>query len=141
MASSNVLVYVDNILVVSDSLDLLSTAKAHIRQKYNMTDFGPTIAILGMDTTHDLSVGTVRLPQEQYTTEILEKYGMPDSNPSTLPMSPTHYRDVDSSSPSDHVALSPADRETFRAILGYVNFLCMCTRHDIAFAINVTSRH
>jgi hypothetical protein len=55
-------------------------------------------------------------------------------------MSPTHYHDVESASPADELPFSPADHETFRAILGSVNFLCMCTRPDIAFAINVISR-
>jgi hypothetical protein len=44
-----VMVYVDDILVVSDSLDWVNTAKSHIRQQLNMTDFGPATSILGMD--------------------------------------------------------------------------------------------
>jgi hypothetical protein len=38
----------------------------------------------------------------------------------------------------DKVALSPTEYETFRAILGSMNFMCMCTRLDIAFAVNVS---
>jgi hypothetical protein len=67
---------------------------------------------------------------------------MLDSNPSTLPMSPAYYRDVDTASPSDKSPFSSNDdQETFRAILGSVNFLRKCTRPDLAYAINIISRH
>jgi hypothetical protein len=35
------------------------------------------------------------------------------------------------------MALTPSEHESFRAILGSVDFLCICTRPDIAFAISV----
>jgi hypothetical protein len=92
-----VLVY--HILVVSDSLDWVITAKAHIRQQFNINDFGPATSILSMDIARDLS--TVRLSQEKCTTKLLEKYGRLDSKPSTLSVSPTQYRDADSASLSD----------------------------------------
>jgi hypothetical protein len=104
-----------------------------------MTDFGDATCILGVHITRDLPASIARMSQEQYPTELIKEYGMLDSNPSTLPMSLTHYRDVESAYPSDQVPLLQSDHETFRAILGSVNFLCMCTRHDIGLAINVTS--
>jgi hypothetical protein len=72
--------------------------------------------------------------------EILEKYGMLDNMPTKVPIAPTHYRDGKVASDHDKVAFTPPEHETFRAILGSVNFVCTCTIHDIAFAINVTSK-
>jgi hypothetical protein len=119
-----VLLYVDDTLV-SDSLDWVTTAKEHIRQQLNMTDFGHATSILGIDIARDLLARSFRLSEEQHTTELLEKYGRLDNNPSISPMSPTHYRDVDSASPSDKVPLSSAGRETFRAIF----WLCQLLVH------------
>jgi hypothetical protein len=62
---------------------------------------------------------------------------MLDNMPSNVPMAPKHYRDEEVASDQDKVALTPPEHETFRAILGSVNFICMCIRHDVAFAINV----
>jgi hypothetical protein len=70
----------------------------------------------------------------------MEKHGMFDNTPLKVPMAPTHYRDGEVASDHDKVALTPSEHETLRAILGYVNFLCMCTRLDLAFALNVISR-
>jgi hypothetical protein len=54
-------------------------------------------------------------------------------------MALTHYRDGEVASNHDKVALTPSEHETFRAIVGSVNFLCMFSTRDIAFAINVIS--
>jgi hypothetical protein len=79
------------------------------------------------------------LCHEQCTKDILEKYGMLDNTPAKVPMAPTHPRDGGVASDKDKVALTSAEHETFRAIFGYVSFLCMCTRLHIAFAITVIS--
>jgi hypothetical protein len=105
-----------------------------------MTDFGEARFILGMDIVKNREAGTINLSQEQYTKEILEKYGMLDSAPSKVPMAPTHYRDGEVASDQNKEAMSPPEHETFRAILGSVNFLCMYTRPGIAFAVIVINR-
>jgi hypothetical protein len=91
-------------------------------------------------TLSEAEAWTISPPHEQYTKDIFKKYGMHDNTPSKVPMAPTHYRDGGVASDKDKVALTPSEHETFRAILGSVNFLCMCTRLDIAFAINIISR-
>jgi hypothetical protein len=105
-----------------------------------MTNFGEAKFILGMDIVRNTEAWTVNLSQEQYTKDILEKYGMLNIAPSKMPMAPMHYRDGEVASDQDKVASTPSEHDTFRAILGFVNFLCMCTRHGIAFAINVISK-
>eukprot|EP00873_Tetraselmis_striata_P018760 jgi/Tetstr1/439024/TSEL_027516.t1 len=135
-----VLVYVDDILVVSDSVEWIRSAKSAIGAEFNMTDFGEAAFVLGMDLTRCWASGTIRLSQEQYTLELLEKYGMQDCSPAKTPMGSGHYKDLASASDADKAPLSREDHETYRAILGSVNFLTMCTRPDLAFAISVLSR-
>jgi hypothetical protein len=105
-----------------------------------VTNIGDAKFIVGTDIPINMKVWTiVSLSQEQHTKEILEKYGMPDSTPSKVPITPTHYQYGKVASDQDKVALTPPEHDTFRAILGFVNFLCICTKPDIAFAINATS--
>jgi hypothetical protein len=103
-------------------------------------DFGEAKFILGMDIVKNKEAWTISLSHEQYTKEIIEKYVMLDSTPSKVPMAPTHCRDGEVASDQDKVSLVPLENETFRAIFGYVNFLCMCTRLDIAFSLNFISK-
>eukprot|EP00873_Tetraselmis_striata_P002937 jgi/Tetstr1/423201/TSEL_001321.t1 len=135
-----VLVYVDDILVVSDSVEWIRSAKSAIGAEFNMTDFGEAAFVLCMDLTRCWASGTIRLSQEQYTLELLEKYGMQDCSPAKTPMGSGHYKDLASASDADKAPLSREDHETYRAILGSVNFLAMRTRPDLAFAISVLSR-
>jgi hypothetical protein len=81
----NVLVYVDDILIVSDSLKWIESAKRAIRDKFRMTDFGEAKFILGMDIVRNREAWTISLSHEQYTKEILEKFGMLDNTPRRCP--------------------------------------------------------
>jgi hypothetical protein len=86
-------VYEDDILIVSDSLKWIESAKRAIGEQFRMTNFGEAKFILGMDIVRNKEAWTICLSHEQYSKEILEKYGMLDNTPSTVPMAPTHYRD------------------------------------------------
>jgi hypothetical protein len=73
-----ILVYVDDLLIVSDSLEWITSAKRAIGEQFRMTDFGEAKFILGMDIVRNREASNIILSQEQYTKEILEKYGMLD---------------------------------------------------------------
>jgi hypothetical protein len=135
-----VVVYVDGILIVSDSLKWIESTKHAIGEQFRMTDSGQAKFILGMHIVINREARTMSLSQEQYAKEILEKYGMLDNTPSKVLMAPTDYRDGEVASDEDKMALMPPEHENIRTIVGSVNFMCMCTRTDIAFAINVISR-
>jgi hypothetical protein len=70
-----------------------------------MTKFGEAKFILGIDIVGNREAGTIILSYEQYTNEILEKYGTLDNTPSKMPMAPTHHRDVEVASDYDKVVL------------------------------------
>jgi hypothetical protein len=86
-----IVVYVDGLLIVSNSLEWITSARRVIGEQFHMTDFDVAKLILGMDIVRNREVGTICLSQEQYTKVILEKYGMLDSALSKIPMAPTHY--------------------------------------------------
>jgi hypothetical protein len=130
-----ILVYVDGLLIVSDSLEWIKSAKRAIGGQFRMIDFGEAKFFLGMDIVRNMEVGTISLPEEQYTKEILVKFGMLDNTPSKIPMAPTHYRDGEVASDQDKMTMSSPEHEIFCTILGSMNFRCMCTRLYIAFDV------
>jgi hypothetical protein len=132
-------VYVDGILIVSNSLEWIESAKRAIGEQLRMTNFVEVKFFLEMDIVRTTEVGSISLAHKQYNKETPEKYGMLESTPSKVPIAPSHYRDGEVASNHDKVALSPQKPETFRAIPGSMNFLCMYTRPDSAFAVSVTS--
>jgi hypothetical protein len=102
------LVYVDNTLLVSHSLERIESAKRAIGKQFCMFDFGEAKFILGMDILMDTNAGTMSFSQERYTKELVEKHGMLDSTPSKLPMAPTHYKDGEVTSDENKVSMSPS---------------------------------
>jgi hypothetical protein len=89
----------------------------------------------------DKETGTNRLFQEQYARELLEKCdGMVDNTRSMMDIALTDYRDGKVASDQSKVDLSPLQHETLHAILGSVNFMCICIRPDIAFAVSAINQ-
>jgi hypothetical protein len=56
-----VLVYVDDILIVSDSVKWIESAKRAIGDEFRMKDFGEAKFILGMDIVRNKEAGTISL--------------------------------------------------------------------------------
>jgi hypothetical protein len=133
-----VLIYVGDILIVST--EWIESAKRAIGERFRMTYLGEAKFILGMDFVRNRDAWTISISHGQYTKEIIEKYVMLDNTPSKVPMASTHYGNGEVAPDHDKVALAPLECETFLAILGSVNFLSMCFRPDIAFAISVISK-
>jgi hypothetical protein len=75
-------VYVHKSLIVFSSLKWIESTKRPIGEQFNVILFDATKFILGMDIVKSRDAGTISLSQEQYTKEILEKYGMLDNTPS-----------------------------------------------------------
>jgi hypothetical protein len=55
-----------------------------------MTDFAEAKFIIGMDIVENKEAWTINLSQEQYTKEILHKYGMLDNTPSKMSFEGAH---------------------------------------------------
>jgi hypothetical protein len=72
-----------------------------------MANFGEAKFVLGMNIVRNMEAWTIIFSHEQYTEDILEKYGMLESTPSKVPTVPTHYRDGEVASDKDKVALTP----------------------------------
>jgi hypothetical protein len=140
-----VLVHMDDILIVSDSLKWIESAKRAIGDQFRMTDFGEAKFILGMDIVRNIEAWTISLSIDQYTKEILKNivlvYIELDNTPSKVPMAPTHYREGEVASDHLKVGLTPPEHETFRPILVIVTFMCMCIIRNLAFTIIVISMH
>nr|GEW88871.1 retrovirus-related Pol polyprotein from transposon TNT 1-94 [Tanacetum cinerariifolium] len=81
-----------------------------------MKDLGSEKQILGMSIIRDKTKGTLRLSQEKYIGNVLEKFKMKDAEARRYPL-------------GDHFKL-----------IGSVMYATVCTRPDIAHAVGVVSR-
>jgi hypothetical protein len=78
--------YVDDIPAACNDATWLASFKAQLGARFKINDMGDLSQLLGMHITRDHSARTISLDQSKYLRDILAKYGMTDSKPSSLPM-------------------------------------------------------
>ena len=70
------LVFVDDILVASLSLDAIKSAKAEILSTYAGTDKGEATNFLGMRIERNRSARTIKLGLELFSSRLVESFGL-----------------------------------------------------------------
>ena len=79
------LLYVDDIIIASSSMDEISTLKERLSLEFEMKDLGIARRILRMDIVRNLMTGELFLSQQGYLKKIMERFRMHQSKPvSTL---------------------------------------------------------
>ena len=72
---SIIILYVDDITMAGNDLDVILQDKKALQQCYQMTDLGEISWILGIHITQDRKAGWISLSQQQYIEEVLECFG------------------------------------------------------------------
>jgi hypothetical protein len=80
--------YVDDIPAAYIDATWLTSFKAQLGARFKIKELGDFSQLLGMHITRDRSARTISLDQSKYLRDILAKYVMTDSKPSSLPMDP-----------------------------------------------------
>jgi hypothetical protein len=106
-------------------------ASSTIAQGPSVTDLGEPSKIVGIEITKNDD--SIIISQEKYIENILEKEGMNEANPVSMPMDP-----------NDKIKPNPDGNEGSRSnsyakLLGKLQFLTNATRPDIAYAVNKLS--
>ena len=88
------LVYVDDILLISKSEDLISEVKKELLMQFKMKDLGPVKCVLNVEI--DRVGGIFPLGQPGYIQKILDNHNMSECKPVTTPMDPGIYSEITS---------------------------------------------
>ena len=104
-----------------------------------MTDLGDLEYFLGMEVNQDLSAGTTSICQSKFAKDILDKFGMENSNPVKTPQEPvlklTRLMYVDGRKHDETMANVP-----FRNDVGCLIYLMVDTHPDLAAEVGVLSQ-
>ena len=129
-----VAVYVDDLLIFTDSEDDMKHFKSAISGHFDMKDIGDPDLCLNVKLTYNRDEGTLVLTQEHYLRQVLETYGMSDCKQVSTPLS-TGYRDQ----PAPEGVPSPD--VPFREVIGSLLYASTTTRPDISAAVSILCRH
>jgi hypothetical protein len=123
-------VFVDDLVISSPSIDAVNNFKSDMSARFNMKDMGPLKNVLGMEVNRTTS--KLALTQTAYTKDVATRFGVHNNRcKHKLPMRPNTKLTIDDchTTPEDR---EEADALPYRALIGSLMYLMICTRPDIA---------
>jgi len=129
-----IFVHVDDMLVLVSHRAAFEFILRGLHKHFDVKDLGSPRLLLGIEIQRDETTGQIKLFQDRYIKTILMRFGM------------SNCREVDN--PCDHnVVLNTTDGNTlaadikYREAVGALLWASICTRPDIAFAVNNVARY
>ena len=128
-----ILVWVDDIIVASRSMTVVSDVKKALEATFHMEDRGRLHWFLGLTIRRE--EGKVTVDQERYIETMLERFQMDQCKPSRTPA------DLNLKLQTAQNGDEEVDQRIYRSLVGSLLYLAKQTRPDITFTVNILSRH
>ena len=131
-----VALFVDDLIVITNSIDFLKILKDGLQKVCTIKDLGPIRRCLGINVRRDKENGTIELDQANYITSLLNTFGMGECRGTSTPM------EVNGSPSSTSSPQSTFNRSEipYQNAVGSLLFLVQATRPDLAHAVSYISR-
>ncbi|GJV10697.1 retrotransposon protein, putative, ty1-copia subclass [Tanacetum coccineum] len=133
------ILYVDDILIMGNSIPVLLDVKSHLGRCFAMKDLGEAAYILGIKIYRDRSRWLIGLCQSAYIEKILKRFHMENSKRGSIPIQ-EKLRLSKSQGASTPAELQRMQNVPYASAVGSIMYAVRCTRPDVAFAQNITSR-
>jgi hypothetical protein len=125
-----IMVYVDDILFMSQDPDKLENFKIHLNKELEVKYSGVVKYCLGIN--FQIEKGIVAMSQQSYIRELLERFSMSEAKPVTSPM--------DMSIRLQKAEKCDENEYPYRELVGSLMYLATSTRPDIANAVSQLSQ-
>ena len=133
-ADAYLLIYVDDILIASKDINMITTIKQRLMTAFDARDLGEASTYLGMTITRDRGSGIIKLNQPRMINDLVTKFSMDDSKNRPIPLSPSIKFSKDEGEPLD------TSKYPYRELVGSLMYLSVCTRPDISYAAGSLAR-
>ena len=127
-------IYVDDIIPVSNDVNMLKVEKESLRQEFEMTDQGEIHFILGMSIKRDRTTRTLSISQEKYLESLLNRFGMEGCKPMSTPLDPgkKFHKRTDEE--------EQCDQSIYQQAIGCLTYVSTASRPDITAAVGILSQ-
>ena len=132
MCSSDLLVYVDDMLLFAKLTSIISF-KEQLAEMFPTTDLGEARWILNMEIIRDRKARMITISQQRYVETILDRHGMSDCRPIAAPMT-VGLKLTKLTEPE-------VDIWDYQSRLGALMYAMLGTHPELAFAIAILSQH
>ena len=128
-----VLVYVDDLLLVTDDTAQLAATKAALSARFDMKDMGEAQYILGVQIRRNRGRRQLYLSQAEYVRTILKRFRMEDCNQAVSPMA-TGVKLL-KRDPEEEAGLDDMSNIRYASAVGALMYAALATRPDIAYTV------
>ena len=125
-------VYVDDLSLFGPPGNLMNQVKQTLSSEFEMKDLGPLHWLLGLEII--FSNRGIELRQTAYIEKILQRFGMDQSHPCSLPIDPNFK--PDNSLPT----CNPDDIRLYQSIIGSLMYAVSATRPDLCYSVTYLSQ-
>ncbi|GJS40536.1 retrotransposon protein, putative, ty1-copia subclass [Tanacetum coccineum] len=133
------ILYVDDIIIMGNHIPSLQSVKDYLGRCFSMKDLGEATFILGIKIYRDRSKRLIGLSQNAYMDKILKRYKMDNSKRGHIPMQ--ERLDLNKSQGAQTPKeVNRMKNVPYASAVGSIMYAVRCTRPDVAFAQNLTSR-
>ena len=80
------ILYMDDILLIGNNIELLESAKIYLNKSFSMKDLGEAVYILGIKIYRNRSRRLIGLSQSTFLDKVLKKFKMDQSKKGFLPV-------------------------------------------------------
>ena len=126
--------YVDDILMFSNNIDMLKKEKMSLARRFKVEDQGEVHYILGMSVKRDRKSRTLSISQPKYLEGILKRFNMENCKSVSKPLE--QGRKFQQLSEND----KPIDVQAYQMIIGSLTYATTATRPDLAAAVGILSK-
>lgn len=126
-----VLLYVDDLLIISKNMQNIAIIKKQLSQRFEMTDIGNVDTFLGMCIEQNMSNHTVNMSQKEYLKKVLRKFDMEQCKPAAIPIQKGLQLNKNE---SDECSDQP-----YRELIGCLTYATITSRPDLCAAVNYFS--
>lgn len=126
------LLYVDDILICADELEIIEKFKRIIGDKFKCRDLGEINNFLGLNVTYNKDEGIVKINQSKLIAKIAKRFNVDDCHPIKTPM-------------EERLQLkrcqdkSKLTKLPYRELIGCLMYLMLGSRPDITYAVSFFS--
>ncbi|CAI7839340.1 unnamed protein product [Closterium sp. NIES-53] len=131
------LVYVDDILLFSPSLERIKEVQGKLKETFQCKALGPVGYYLGLHVERDEVKGWLRLHQHKYLAVIGEKYGLEEGRSVKTPLPSGFQLHLDK---EEGEVLEYELQRRFQSMVGSLMYASVNTRPDIAFSVSQLAR-
>lgn len=134
------ILYVDDILLASNDLNMLHETKRFLSNNFEMKDLGDASFVLGIQIHRDRSRGILGLSQKNYIEKVLKRFGMQDCKPGDTPVAKGDKFCL-KQCPNNILEVNEIQKIPYASAIGSLMYAQVCTRPDIAYIVGVLGRY